>query len=259
MLHTVITGPPGVGKTCLARIIGKVYTAMGILSNGKFHEVKRSDFVDKYLGHTADKTQKLINSCKGGIMFIDEAYALGHKEKRDSFAKEALDTLNHNLSDVRDLLCIIAGYENELDECFFAMNEGLRRRFTFKYNITEYDYKELLDIFKLKIKLENWTIDLNSEHTPTPTPTPTDLNHFKDQDLLSLFRKNKDNFPYSGGDVETLFLQCKIVHGARIPMIRKCLSYQDIVRGFEQFTKNRKHKERKTVDDENKRPNMYKF
>ena len=96
--HIVITGPPGVGKTCLARILGKVYTAMGLLSNGEFHEVARSDFVAKYLGQTAIKTKELIEKCKGGIMFIDEAYALGHKNKRDSFAKEALDTLNKYLS-----------------------------------------------------------------------------------------------------------------------------------------------------------------
>ena len=67
MLHTIITGPPGTGKTCLARIIGKIYTAMGILSNGNFHEVVRSDFIGKYLGHTAIKTQELIDKCKGGV------------------------------------------------------------------------------------------------------------------------------------------------------------------------------------------------
>jgi hypothetical protein len=250
MLHTVITGPPGVGKTCLARIIGKVYKAMGILSKGAFHEVTRSDFVGKYLGHTADKTQKLIDSCKGSVMFIDEAYSLGHKEKRDSFAKEALDTLNKNLSDRRDFLCIIAGYENELEDCFFSMNEGLRRRFTFRYKATEYDHKELADIFKLKVKLENWTIDLNSEE-------PAGSTKYSENDLISFFRQNKNKFPYSGGDIETLFLQCKISHGKRIPLERKCLSYRDIMEGFEQFTKNRKKNTKKTDDKEEMRPNMY--
>ncbi|MCJ7637506.1 MAG: AAA family ATPase [Nitrososphaeraceae archaeon] len=80
MLHTVITGPPGVGKTELGKILGSVYKAMGVLSSGHMNIATRSDLVGKYLGHTADKTQKFIDSCKGGVMFIDEAYALGHPE-----------------------------------------------------------------------------------------------------------------------------------------------------------------------------------
>ncbi|VBB18430.1 AAA family ATPase [Yasminevirus sp. GU-2018] len=252
MMHTVITGPPGVGKTCLGRIMGKVYKAMGILSNGDFHEVTRTDFLAGYLGQTAAKTQKLIDKCKGGVMFIDEAYSLGSKENRDSFSKEALDTLNKNLSDNRDMLCIIAGYEKDLDKCFFAVNDGLKRRFTFRYNVSEYDYKELLDIFKLKVKNENWTIDFNSEEAEGVVK-------YTDSDLLGLFRANKDCFPYSGGDIETYFLQCKIAHGRRLPQKRKCLSFNDLKSGLAEFVKNRKTKKVKKDDDEEDRPNMYVF
>lgn len=250
MLHTVITGPPGVGKTCLGRIMGKVYNAMGILSNGIFHEVTRADFIAGYLGQTALKTQKLIDSCKGGVMFIDEAYSMGSKEQRDSFAKEALDTLNKHLSDNRDMLCIIAGYEKDLEECFFAANSGLKRRFTFRYNVDEYDYNELLDIFKLKVEKEGWTIDFNSQNLDEPSK-------YSEEDLLNLFRSHKDSFPYCGGDVETYFLQCKIVHGRRMPDVKKCLSFGDLEKGFEKFTKNRKTKRIKKQQEEDARPNMY--
>jgi hypothetical protein len=250
MLHTVITGPPGVGKTCVARILGKIYKAMGILSTGKFNEVSRSDFVAKYLGQTAIKTQRLIDECRGGVMFIDEAYSLGHKEKRDSFAKEALDTLNKNLTDEKDLLCIIAGYEKDLDKCFFSMNQGLKRRFTFRYNIKEYDYKELLEIFKLKVKSENWSFN---------TDSLDEDENCTDEKLIAIFRKNKEYFPYCGGDVETLFLQCKISHGRRLPYNKKCFNIDDIEEGFKIFIKNRKYKDRKPKDDDRRRPSMYSY
>ena len=87
MLHTVITGPPGVGKTEVGKILGKIYKAMGVLSKGHMNIATRSDLVGKYLGHTAAKTQAFINKCRGGVMFIDEAYALGNNEGRDSFSK----------------------------------------------------------------------------------------------------------------------------------------------------------------------------
>lgn len=237
MLHTVLTGPPGVGKTCMARIIGRVYKEMGILSNGDFHEVSRSDLIAKYLGQTAIKTQEVIDRCAGGVMFIDEAYSLGHKENRDSFAKECLDTLNKNLSERRDFLCIIAGYKNELEDCFFSANPGLTRRFTFRYDITEYDYKELLEIFKGMVEKEGWKVDLQLEMLGDTK--------YLEEDLNGMFRKHREYFPYCGGDVETLFLQCKIAHARRMPDNKKTFNYTDFENGFRQFIKNRKYDETK--------------
>ena len=118
-LHTVLYGPPGTGKTEIAKILGKIYSKLGILSKESFIKVTRSDFVAGYLGQTAIKTRKLIEENLGGVIFIDEAYALGNQEKRDSFSKEALDTLCELLSDYKDrLMVIIAGYKTELEQCF---------------------------------------------------------------------------------------------------------------------------------------------
>jgi hypothetical protein len=230
MLHTIITGPPGVGKTELGKILGKVYKAMGILSKGHVMIAKRPDLIAKYLGQTAPKTQAFIDKCKGGVMFIDEAYSLGNPEGRDSFAKECLDTINQNLTEKRDFLCIIAGYEDSLESSFFSFNEGLKRRFSFKYTMDKYTGLELMEIFLIKIKKEDWSFVEERE------------------DLERFFKKNEEAFPRFGGDVETLFLKVKIQHSRRVMFkdekLRKKITMDDVKKGFDKF-----HSHRKTKDE----------
>ncbi len=234
MMHTVIQGSPGVGKTMLGQILGDIYFNMGILKGNKrcrngdkkyeFKIVKRSDLIAKYLGQTAAKTQKVIDSCKGGVLFIDEAYSLGNSEGRDSFSKECIDTLNQNLTENKgNFLCIIAGYKDALEDCFFAYNDGLARRFTFRYTIDPYTEQELRDIFIKMIKDIKWII--------------------KDDAIpLKFFKDNYDSFKNMAGDIETLIFNCKIEHGKRVfclPDQRRNLNYEDIKKGFEVFCKNR--------------------
>jgi len=150
-MHTVLYGPPGTGKTETAKIIGKIFSNLGILKNGTFRKVVRSDLVAGYLGQTAMKTAKVIDDALGGVLFIDEAYALGNSEKRDSFSKECIDTICEALSNHKDeIMVIIAGYEQELNQCFFNYNQGLKSRFPWVFKIDKYTATDLKRIF-LKI------------------------------------------------------------------------------------------------------------
>ena len=224
MLHVVITGSPGVGKTELAKKIGAIYKELGILSTGEFYKVSRADLIAEYLGQTAIKTTKTVEKCRGGIMFIDEVYSLSNGDVSDHYAKECIDTLNELLSTTKDFLCIIAGYENDVENCFFALNSGLKRRFSFKYNLEGYTSEELLEIMKQKMDKDGWKFE-NQETT---------------QKCGELFHKNMSKFKNFGGDIETFYLQCKIQHSSRLPDKIKSLSYQDIKNGYDVYIKHRK-------------------
>ena len=223
-LHTVIYGPPGTGKTEVAKIMGKIYSKLGILKKGLFKKATRSDFVAGYLGQTAMKTKDLIEECLGGVLFIDEAYALGNNEGRDSFAKEAIDTLCEALSNHKnDIMVIIAGYEKELNECFFSFNQGLESRFPWRFKTEDYKPDELKLIFKKQILDSEWKID------------DTDL---KDE----WFDSKMNYFKHYGRDMETLFSKVKIAHGRRIFCNLECekkkLTIQDLDKGFESYLEN---------------------
>ena len=224
MLHTVIEGPPGVGKTELGKILGKIYLSMGILKNNVFKKVSRPDMVAKYLGQTAIKTEELIDSCRGGVMFIDEVYSLGNKEGRDSFSKEAIDTLNMKLSEMKnEFICIVAGYPREIDECFFSYNLGLSSRFPIKFSIDPYTPRELLKIFELVVKENKWELDETIK--------------------VSFFKKHYDNFKFYGRDMELLFTKCKRAHSQRIfadsTAIRKRITTADINIAIKSFILNK--------------------
>ena len=143
--HLVFTGNPGTGKTTVARIIGKIYKALGVLSSGHLVEVDRSDLVAGYVGQTALKTKDVINRAKGGVLFIDEAYTL--KGEGNDFGQEAIDTLNKLMEDYRDdLVVIAAGYGDEMKP-FIDSNPGLRSRFRTFIEFPDYSGKELYNIF----------------------------------------------------------------------------------------------------------------
>jgi Holliday junction resolvasome RuvABC ATP-dependent DNA helicase subunit len=198
MIHTVIEGPPGVGKTTLGYILGEIYSNLDIIEQPKnktnqlkFKIVKRSDLVAKYLGQTSHRTQEVINSVLGGVLFIDEAYSLGNNDVDDSYSKECLDTLNQNLSEKKNqFLCIIAGYKDALERNFFAYNEGLRRRFPFTYTIEEYTPNELKNIFVGMLDNSNWSLKGYKEKKEIIEPNEIQENNKQKIELNIIDNKN---------------------------------------------------------------------
>lgn len=241
-MHTVIYGPPGTGKTETAKIIGKIFSKLGILSKNYFRKVTRADLIAGYLGQTALKTQDVIKDAIGGVLFIDEAYALGNPEKRDSFAKECIDTLCEGLSDHKnDLMVIIAGYENELKNCFFSYNQGLDSRFNWRFNTDDYSYEELFLIFKKKVNDIGWKLE-------------DDINK-------SWFEDKMDFFKFYGRDIETLLAKVKIAHGRRVfclPIEKKMIiNLRDLKKGYKMFLDNNEVKSRKDTTSKDILNQMY--
>ncbi|WP_067721557.1 type VII secretion AAA-ATPase EccA [Nocardia yamanashiensis] len=146
--HLIFSGPPGTGKTTIARVVAKIFAGLGVVQNADVIEVSRNDMVGTHLGHTAPKTNALIDSALGGVLFIDEAYTLVQEglSGGDAFGKEAVDTLLARMENDRDkLVVVIAGYEDQIDR-FLASNDGLASRFTKRVRFSSYEADELVRI-----------------------------------------------------------------------------------------------------------------
>ncbi len=161
-LHMVFSGNPGTGKTMIARLMSRIYHSLGILSKGHLIEVDRSGLVAGYVGQTAIKTQEVIEEAKGGVLFIDEAYALTTRGGND-YGQEAVDTLLKAMEDNRDnLVVIVAGYI-ELMQQFVHSNPGLESRFNRFMDFPDYTLDEMTAIFDMRCKQSGYTLAEDAE------------------------------------------------------------------------------------------------
>ncbi|PJW16003.1 MULTISPECIES: stage V sporulation protein K [unclassified Geobacillus] len=161
-LHMIFKGNPGTGKTTVARLLGKLFFEMNVLSKGHFIEAERADLVGEYIGHTASKTRDLIKKARGGILFIDEAYSLARGGEKD-FGKEAIDTLVKGMEDYcDDLVVILAGYPKEMDY-FLSLNPGLPSRFPLTIEFPDYTVEELVQIAKQMLREREYEMTPEAE------------------------------------------------------------------------------------------------
>jgi len=159
--HMIFTGRPGTGKTTAARAFGHLLERLGILSRGHLVELERADLVGEYIGQTAQKTRRSLDAAQGGILFIDEAYALARGGEKD-FGREAIDTIVKGMEDRRsDLLVILAGYPAEM-QYFLSLNPGLHSRFPFHVTFPDFSENELLKIAEQVLKERDYRFTMEA-------------------------------------------------------------------------------------------------
>ncbi len=204
-LHLVFLGNPGTGKTTVARLLAKIYRSIGVLSKGQLVEVDRSGMVAGFVGQTALKTQEVVQKALGGVLFIDEAYALANQANANDFGREAIEVLLKNMEDHRDdLIVIVAGYTGPMEK-FIHANPGLESRFNKYFFFEDYDGGQLMDIFRSMCKKNGYALSPEAEKRA-------------EDDLKDLYETRDENFG-NARDVRNLFEQAAARQADRVSQL----------------------------------------
>ena len=214
-LHLVFYGNPGTGKTTVARLLARIYKALGVLSRGQLVEVDRGKLVGGYVGQTAIKTQEEIDKAIGGILFVDEAYTLTHGKGDTDFGQEAVDTILKAMEDHRDdLIVIVAGYPDLMKE-FISSNPGLESRFNQYINFEDYTPKQLREIFRFLCKDHNRLLEDGCEEYLL--------------DFFTMLYENRTSNFANGRDVRNYFERVERMHADRISSFLDSITKEQFV------------------------------
>ncbi len=214
-LHLVFFGNPGTGKTTVARLLAKIYKNLGVLSSGQLVEVDRGGLVAGYVGQTAIKTQEVIEKAMGGILFIDEAYALTHAKGDNDFGQEAVDTILKAMEDHRDdFIVIVAGYPDLMKE-FISSNPGLKSRFNQYISFEDYTPEELRQIFLLLCNNQGFTLDEG-------------CNDYLTQYFINMYENRSANYA-NGRDVRNYFEKVIRARANRLSPILETVSHKEYI------------------------------
>lgn len=225
MLHTIIDGPPGSGKSTVVKILAKFFSRLGFLESDEVVYLTRSQMVGKYLGHTASQTEEIFKKALGKVLVFDELYSLGNPEGKDSFAKEAIDTITMCLDKyAADIIFIGCGYKDEINQSFMSYNPGLERRFTIRLSTKAPTPEGLNKIYQKLIHEDEWCFSEGFESTD------------------DFFEERKLAFLFNGGDIETLYQKTKVAHARRAlrlkPSQKKKINLKDMEKGYQMFLQN---------------------
>lgn len=207
VINAAFLGNPGTGKTTVARLMGKIYKALGLLPEGKVIEVDRAALVGQYVGETAQKTDKIIEEAIGNVLFIDEAYTLTPPGKENDFGKEAIEILLKRMEDKKgQFFVIVAGYPNEMKN-FFSSNPGLKSRFTHYFDFEDYQPNELFKIFTQFTKQGEYRLN-------------ADVEKMLNKAFINLYRNRDENFG-NAREVRRIFEEAKMSLSKRYLQIPK--------------------------------------
>tara|TARA_B100001059_G_scaffold234244_1_gene276296 strand:+ start:8688 stop:9836 length:1149 start_codon:yes stop_codon:yes gene_type:complete len=224
LLHTLLLGKPGSGKTTFASLLVDVWDALGIIDKRRFRITRRSDWIGKYQGQSVAKAKKLIDSCKGGVIFIDEAYSLiSSKDGDDMYGREVLTEIVEAMSNVdKQVLFILAGYENDMKE-LFTHNAGLERRFGYVYRFKTPAATMMHQVFMKQLKESKWKVRKQDRRS-----------------VIEFFQRNFKKLKHGGGSTKQL-----IFHSKQSAIVREFpeksksqLHIQDVEDGMRTFCKH---------------------